>query len=208
MKIVIVDDDRLVSSSLKMIVEADDGIDVAGVGANGQEAVALYAQLHPDVLLMDIRMGGMTGLEAGEIIIGDDKSARILFLTTFDDDEYIIKALKIGAKGYLLKQNFECIIPSLKAVEAGQSVFDDDIVAKIPTLLDGGEPNLARFGLCGKEPDIIRLIAQGLSNKEIAQSLFLSEGTVRNGISVILEKLSLRSRTQLAIFYYKNKGGV
>lgn len=208
MKIVIVDDDKLVSSSLKMIIEADGGIEVVGVGANGQEAVSLYTRLHPDVLLMDIRMAGMTGLEAGEIIIGQDKNARILFLTTFADDEYIIKALKIGAKGYLLKQNFECIIPSLKAVEAGQSVFDDDIVAKIPTLLESGEPDLAQFGLCGKEPEIIRLIAQGLSNKEIAQSLFLSEGTVRNGISVILEKLSLRSRTQLAIFYYKNKGGV
>jgi Response regulator containing a CheY-like receiver domain and an HTH DNA-binding domain len=207
-KIVIVDDDRLVSSSLKMIVEADGGITAAGVGADGKEAVALYEQLRPDVLLMDIRMRGMTGLEAGEIIIGRHRGARILFLTTFDDDEYIIKALKIGAKGYLLKQNFECIVPSLKAVEAGQSVFDDDIVAKIPTLLDGGEPDLAQFGLCGKEPDIIRLIAQGLSNKEIAQGLYLSEGTVRNGISVILEKLSLRSRTQLAIFYYKNKGGV
>lgn len=208
MNIVIVDDDRLVSSSLKMIVEAGDGITVTGVGANGQEAIALYEQLHPDVLLMDIRMSCMTGLEAGEIIIGRDKSARILFLTTFDDDEYIVKALNIGAKGYLLKQNYECIIPSLRAVEAGQSVFDNDIVAKIPALLESGEPDLAQYGLCGKEPEILNLIAQGMSNKEIAQNLYLSEGTVRNGISLILEKLQLRSRTQLAIFYYKNKGCV
>jgi DNA-binding NarL/FixJ family response regulator len=207
LKIVIVDDDRLVSTSLKAIVEAGDAITVAGIGASGDEAIALYEKLHPDVLLMDIRMKNMTGLEAGEIIIGSDRDARILFLTTFADDEYIIKALKIGAKGYILKQNFERIIPSLRAVKAGQSVFDDDIVAKIPSLLGGGEPDMLRCGMTGKEPDIIKLIAQGMSNKEIAQSLFLSEGTVRNSISVILEKLNLRSRTQLAIFYYKSRGG-
>lgn len=208
LNILIIDDDRLVSTSLKAIVEADYTIAVVGIGASGEEAIELYEKLHPDVLLMDIRMNKMTGLEAGEKIIGSDSDARILFLTTFADDEYIIKSLKIGAKGYILKQNFECIIPSLRAVEAGQSVFDDDIVAKIPSLLGGGEPDMLRCGMTGKEPDIIKLIAQGLSNKEIAQRLFLSEGTVRNSISVILEKLNLRSRTQLAIFYYKNRGGV
>lgn len=207
MNVLIVDDDRLVSSSLKAIVGSDAAITVVGVGSSGEEAITLYETLHPDVLLMDIRMSGMTGLEAGKIIIEKHSGVRILYLTTFADDEYIIKALKIGAKGYILKQNFECIIPSLKAVEAGQSVFDDDIVAKIPSLLSGGEPDMARCGMTGNEPDIIKLIAQGMSNKEIAQSLFLSEGTVRNSISVILEKLGLRSRTQLAIFYYKNKGG-
>lgn len=207
MKIVIVDDDRLVSTSLKAIVESDGTITVAGIGESGGDAVALYEKLRPDVLLMDIRMRKMTGLEAGEIIISRDKEARILFLTTFADDEYIIKALKIGAKGYILKQNFECIIPSLKAVEAGQSVFDDDIVAKIPSLIGGVKPDLAQFGITGKEPEIIKLIAQGMSNREIAQTLFLSEGTVRNSISVILEKLNLRSRTQLAVFYYKSMNG-
>jgi len=206
MKIVIADDDRLVSASLKAIVETDSAVTVSGIGSSGEEAIALYEKLHPDVMLMDIRMGNMTGLEAGEKIIAKDKNARILYLTTFADDGYIIKALKIGAKGYILKQNFERIIPSLKAVEAGQSVFDDDIVAKIPSLFESGRPDMERFGISGKEPDIITLIAKGLSNKEIAQSLFLSEGTVRNSISVILEKLGLHSRTQLAIFYYKSGG--
>lgn len=208
MKILIVDDDKLVSTSLKTIIETDEDISVLGIGSNGMEAVELCEKLHPDILLMDIRMSGVSGLEAGEAILNKDRNAKILFLTTFADDEYIIKALKIGAKGYILKQNFECIIPSLKAVDAGQRVFGDDIMAKIPSLISGGAPDLSGFGISNKENGIIELVAQGLNNREIAEKLFLSEGTVRNSISVILDKLNLRGRTQLAIFYYKNKHGI
>jgi len=203
--VVIVDDDRLVGLSLKTIIEADGEIDVAGMGSSGREAVSLYDTLRPDILLMDIRMELMTGLEAGEQILRRYPEARILYLTTFADDEYIIKALKIGAKGYILKQNFESIVPSLKAVLAGQSVFGEEIIAKIPNLLSGGRTrDGASYGLTEKETEIIRLIAEGLSNREIAGALFLSEGTVRNSISVIMDKLCLKRRTQLAIFYYKN----
>ena len=205
MKIVVVDDDRLVCQSLKTIIEAEDQIEVVGLGHNGEEAIALYRQLKPDVLLMDIRMDVMTGLEAAGTILGGDKEAKILFLTTFLDDEYIIKALKLGAKGYIIKQNFESIVPSLRAVQTGQSVFGQDIVTKIPGLLNSGEQNDQNsFDLSDKEREIIDLVAQGLSNREMANSLYLSEGTVRNRISVILEKLALRDRTQLAIFFYKN----
>lgn len=205
MKIVVVDDDRLVCQSLKTIIESEENIEVVGLGHNGQEAIALYRQLKPDVLLMDIRMDVMTGLEAAGTILDGDKEAKILFLTTFLDDEYIIKALKLGAKGYIIKQNFESIVPSLRAVQTGQSVFGQDIVTKIPGLLNSGEPNDQNsFDLSDKEREIIDLVAQGLSNREMANSLYLSEGTVRNRISVILEKLALRDRTQLAIFFYKN----
>ena len=205
MKIVVVDDDRLVCQSLKTIIEAEDQIEVVGLGHNGAEAIALYRQLKPDVLLMDIRMDVMTGLEAAGTILDGDKEAKILFLTTFLDDEYIIKALKLGAKGYIIKQNFESIVPSLRAVQTGQSVFGQDIVTKIPGLLNSGEQNDQNsFDLSDKEREIIDLVAQGLSNREMANSLYLSEGTVRNRISVILEKLALRDRTQLAIFFYKN----
>lgn len=205
MKLVIVDDDRLVGLSLRTIIEAQEGFDVAGVGCSGHDAVSLYDKHRPDILLMDIRMEEMSGLEAGEIILRQYPDARVLFLTTFADDEYIVKALKMGAKGYLLKQNFESIVPSLMAVEAGQSVFGENIVAKIPSLMAaGGKTDMKAFGITDKEGDIITLVAEGLSNKEIAERLFLSEGTVRNSISVILEKLELRGRTQLAIFYYKN----
>lgn len=205
MKIIIVDDDMLVSTSLKTIIETDEDISVCGVSYSGMEAVELYEKFHPDIVLMDIRMKGMTGLEAGEIILEKNKDAKIIFLTTFSDDAYIIKALKIGAKGYLLKQNFECIIPSLKALEAGQRVFGDDIVAKLPSLIGNGRPVLSDYGISPKESEIIQLVAQGLSNREISEQLYLSEGTVRNNISIILQKLNLRGRTQLAIFYYKNR---
>ncbi|MBI4858379.1 MAG: response regulator transcription factor [Acetobacterium woodii] len=205
MKILVVDDDRLVCASLKTIIESQGDIEVIGMGHNGQEAIALYKALKPDVLLMDIRMEVMTGLEAAVVILAEEKEAKILFLTTFLDDEYIIKALKIGAKGYLIKQDFESIVPSLRAVQSGQSVFGQDIVTKIPGLMsNSAQKEQHNFDLSDKERELIDLVAQGLSNREVANSLYLSEGTVRNRISVILEKLNLRDRTQLAIFFYKN----
>lgn len=205
MKILVVDDDRLVCASLKTIIEVQGDIEVIGMGHNGEEAIALYRKLKPDVLLMDIRMEVKTGLEAAAAILATDQTARILFLTTFLDDEYIIKALKLGAKGYIIKQDFESIVPALRAVQIGQSVFGQDIVTKIPGLINQQEPrSLDCFDLSEKERELIDQVAKGLSNREIAESLFLSEGTVRNRISVILEKLNLRDRTQLAIFFYKN----
>ncbi len=205
MRVLVVDDDRLVSSSLKTILEADGEIQVVGAGSSGKEAVALYESLHPDVLLMDIRMDGMTGIEVAEILLKDNPAAKILFLTTFSDDEYIVRALQIGAKGYILKQNFESIVPSVKTVFLGQRVFGDEIITRIPPLLsESGKCDFGRFGLSDKEIEILSQVADGLSNREIAEKLFLSEGTVRNYISVILEKLKLRDRTQLAIFYYRN----
>lgn len=206
MRVLIVDDDKLVSVSLKTILEVEDDIEVVGTGCSGMEAIELYQRLHPDILLIDIRMDGLTGLEAAEAILKKDSNAKILFLTTFSDNEYIIKSLKIGAKGYIIKQNFECIVPSLRAVYTGQNVFGDDIISKIPSLLNSSSnTDFSSFGITEKELEIITLIADGLSNKEIANILFLSEGTVRNTLSNILQKLNLRDRTQVAIFYYKNK---
>ncbi|MBW7572185.1 response regulator transcription factor [Caproiciproducens faecalis] len=205
MRVLIVDDDRLVSSSLKTILEADGGIEVVGTGSSGSQAIALYGEYRPDILLMDIRMDGMTGIEVAEILLKQDPGAKILFLTTFSDDDYIIKALQIGAKGYLLKQNFESIVPSIKTVAIGQRVFGDEIITKIPAMIgDSSKEDFKKFDLSEKETEIMTQVANGLSNKEIAETLFLSEGTVRNYISVILEKLGLRDRTQLAIFYYKH----
>lgn len=205
MNIIIVDDDKLVGISLKTIIEASGEITVSAIGYNGSEAIKLYDSLKPDILLMDIRMDTMTGLDAGEQILKTHHEAKILYLTTFADDEYIIRAIKIGAKGYILKQDFESIIPALKAVDAGQSVFGEDIVAKIPSLLSQNKKmDLGDYGITEKEAEIIGLIAEGLSNREIAGTLYLSEGTVRNAISVIMDKLGLKRRTQIAIFYYKN----
>jgi DNA-binding NarL/FixJ family response regulator len=206
MKVLLIDDDKLVCSSLKIILSADPEITIVGTGNSGKEGVDLYHRLQPDVLLMDIRMEVMSGLEAGEQILSRYPEARILYLTTFLDDEYIIKALHIGAKGYMLKQNYESILPALKAVYAGQNVYGNEIIHKLPQLMNRVAEHriLGDYGITEKEIEIITRIADGLSNKEIAELLFLSEGTVRNNISTILEKLELRDRTQIAIFYYKN----
>ena len=200
----VIDDDRLVVTSLKTILEADAEIQVVGTGTSGRQAIELYHKTKPDVLLMDIRMEGMTGIKAAEKILAADPEAKILFLTTFSDDDYIVNALRLGAKGYLLKQNYESIIPSLKAVQMGLRVFGDQIITKMPLALGTDKTSTVEYDLNEKELAIITQVANGLSNKEIAQALYLSEGTVRNYISVILEKLQLRDRTQLAIFYYKN----
>lgn len=206
MKLVIVDDDNLVSLSLKTILEASGDISVLEIGKNGKEAVALYERHLPDVLLMDIRMDTMSGLEAAEIILRSYPDAKLLFLTTFSDDEYIVRALHIGAKGYILKQDFESLIPALNAVLNGQSVFGSEIVTRIPDLISQTNSyDYEAQGITEKELAIIELIAEGLSNKEIAEKLFLGEGTVRNYLSTILEKLNLRDRTQLAVFYYQNR---
>lgn len=204
MNIIIVDDDKLVCQALKTILEADGEIHVLCLGHSGEEAIELYQSYQPDILLMDIRMSGMTGIEAGEKIINQYSQAKILYLTTFADNEYIITALKIGAKGYLLKQNFDSIVPALKAVSSGQSVFGNEIVSKIPTMTWKLNEGMEDYDLTSREMEVITKVADGLSNKEIADLLFLSEGTVRNYISTILEKLNLRDRTQLAIFYYKH----
>lgn len=207
MNLLLIDDDKLVCSSLKTILSSDPDIFVAGMGYNGIDACQLYEELNPDILLMDIRMDKMTGLEAGEKILASHKDAKILYLTTFLDDDYIIKALNIGAKGYMLKQDFDGIIAALKAVEQGHNIYGTEIVNKLPNLLSHTEEPFSyeNLGITDKETEIILQIAEGLSNKEIADTLFLSEGTIRNYISLILEKLELRDRTQIAIYYYKHK---
>ena len=205
MKVLVVDDDRVVGISLKTILEAESDITVPALGRDGAEAVALYREHQPDILLRDIRMEGMNGLDAASAILAEFPTAKILFLTTFSDDEYIVRALRLGAKGYLLKQDFESIVPALHAVYGGQNVFGSEVVKKIPDILSAPkEPDMSELPLNEKEIEIMKLVAEGLNNKEIAQALFLSEGTVRNYLSSTLEKLELRDRTQLAIYYYKH----
>ena len=206
MKIVIADDDIFVSGALKTILEASGKITVAATGSDGTEAVDLYRVYQPDVLLMDIRMKEKSGLDASAEILEEFPDAKILLLTTFSDDEYIVKALKLGAKGYLLKQDYASILPALEAVCSGQTVFGTEIMSRIPELIHSGSSfHYEDYDISRRELEIIRLIADGLSNKEIASQLFLSEETVRNYLSSILDKLQLRDRTQVAVFYYKHK---
>lgn len=206
MRIVIIDDDKFVCLSLKTILQAEKDIEVVAVGTSGEEAISLYDKERPDIMLMDIQMAGMSGLEAGEQILSKHPRAKLLYLTTFSDNEYIIKALRIGAKGYIIKQNVETIPPALKAVMSGQSVFGSEIVTKLPELMSSSkEFDWADYDINEREKNVIQLVAKGLNNKEISEQLFLSEGTVRNYISTILEKLELRDRTQLAVFYLERK---
>lgn len=205
MNVIIIDDDKFVTSALKAILEASGDVTVPATGTDGSEAIELYEKYNPDILLTDIQMKGLSGLEATEAIIKKYPDARILLLTTFLDDEYIIQALKLGAKGYLLKQDYESILPALEAVYSGQSVLGTEIISKIPGLISSTSKfDYTLYDINEREINIIELIADGLSNKEIAAKLFLSEGTVRNYLSQILEKLGLHNRTQLAVFYYKH----
>ncbi|NMB15187.1 MAG: response regulator transcription factor [Gallicola sp.] len=210
MRIIIIDDDPLVCQSLKTIIEAGskqgsgEEIEVITMGENGEEAVAFYEKERPDIILLDIRMDKMDGLEAGKVILEKDPEAKILYLTTFLDGDYIVEALRIGAKGYLMKSGYESIVTALYAIQEGQRVFGDEIIEKIPGMIKQ-EKTKTIPELTKREMDLVERVAEGMNNKEIAEELFLSEGTVRNYLSIILEKLQLRDRTQLAIFYYKNQ---
>ena len=202
MNLILIDDDLLVTTALKIILEADPELHVIATGTSGAEAIMLYDIHRPDLLLLDIRMKDMSGLDAAQQILQKHPSARILLLTTFSDDEYIVKALRIGTKGYLLKQDYAHITPAIRAVYDGQTVFGDEIVQRLPDLLQKKKTvDFRKFDLSEKEVDIIRLVADGLSNQEIAEALCFGEGTVRNYLSTILNKLNLRDRTQLAIWY-------
>ena len=172
MNLILIDDDLLVTTALKIILEADPELHVIATGTSGAEAIMLYDIHRPDLLLLDIRMKDMSGLDAAQQILQKHPSARILLLTTFSDDEYIVKALRIGTKGYLLKQDYAHITPAIRAVYDGQTVFGDEIVQRLPDLLQKKETvDFRKFDLSEKEVDIIRLVADGLSHKEIVEAL-------------------------------------
>ena len=205
MRLLIVDDDPLAALSLQTILSAK-GFDVIATGHSGEEAIDLYDQLQPDLLLMDIRMDGINGLEAARRILGRHSDAKILFLTTFSDDGYIKEAISLGAMGYILKQNYENLPETLRLAASGQVIYGEGVAQKLPGLLAEqmrqGKQSAQADLLTRREAEIMALVADGKSNKEIASLLYLSEGRVRNAVSEILLKLSLRDRTQLAVYYH------
>ncbi len=205
-RVIVVDDDPFVGVSLETILNAQDDMEVIAKGTSGPEAARLYGEHGPDVLLMDIQMPEGDGISAAERILADDAGARIVFLTTFADDDYIARALHIGAKGYLIKQNVGDIAPAIRAVAAGQSVLGDEVVGHIASGAEVSVDAAARFaklGLTEREVEVVELVAQGLDNAEIAAALYMGEGTVRNHVSAILQKLQLKNRTQIAVMYYR-----
>ncbi len=213
-QLVIVDDDPFIRESLKLILDLDPDLTVIGTCGDGEE-VYRFVKEHPetDIVLMDIRMPGCDGVEGTRKLKTLDKPPAVLILTTFDDDEYIVQAIRNGANGYLLKNVPPArIVSGIKSVVEGNHLIHPDIARKLAGLLDqrdsresagGAAKRLADSGLTPAEQDIVRHIADGKSNKEIAGAMFLSEGTVKNYISEILGKLGLRDRTQIAIFYLK-----
>lgn len=216
LSVVLVDDDALVGSSLRTILEARGTVTVAALGTKGAEAAALYEAHRPDIILLDIRMPDMSGLAAGAAILATHPEARVVFLTTFADDDYIVQALRIGARGYLIKQEAAGLAEALSAVMEGQMVLGSDVTERVTALIgrptsrgtasDPGAPAAGpafAAGLTERERDIAALIAEGLDNREIARALYLSEGTVRNHISAILQKAGLKSRTQIAIAWWR-----
>ena len=215
MRVLIVDDDAFVAQSLATILSVEADIDVVGLGGSGPEAVEQYRRLRPDVLLMDIRMPLGDGLAAAERILAEDGGARIVFLTTFSDDEYIVRALKMGSRGYLVKQDVARLAPALRSVMAGVCVLEGEVLERSATMRlsarpePGGPQNKPLRGtvfaaLTDREYEVVEAVAEGLDNAEVAARLFMSEGTVRNHISSILAKLGLRNRTQVAVMYYRS----
>ncbi len=206
MRILIVDDDALIRDSLKLLLGLEEDIEVVGTAVNGQNAFEQCQKIRPDIVLMDIRMPIMDGVLGTKLIKSHFQDIKVVILTTFKDDDYIKEAIKNGAEGYILKnQSSDSIVESLRAVYKGNAVFERDIMDKLSGMLKDEKkyPKL-ELEITDREMDILKLIGDGMSNKEIAKKLYLSEGTVRNYVTTLLEKLSLRDRTQLAIFYIKN----
>jgi DNA-binding NarL/FixJ family response regulator len=202
MRILLVDDDALVLKSLQMILKAE-GIDDVYTSKNGKEAFDIYKDHKIDLVLQDIRLKDENGIDIASKLLEYDEEAKIILLTTFKDEEYINKAIKIGVKGYILKDNIDSLFQSIQTVMAGNMVLDSEVIKDIK-LMDQTKKTIEDFDISQRELDIIKLLAEGMNNKEISQTLYLSEGTVRNYISNLLDKLELRDRSQIVVFYYKN----
>ncbi len=199
-KVVIADDDPIVREGLKMILSSQQDMCVSGEAADGSEALKVCREIRPDVVLLDIRMCGGDGITAAENILAERLSAPLLF-TTFDEEDLILRALRSGISGYILKNSpAERILNAIRVVSTGGIVFQEDILKLIRERLDGQGGSRECFALLSpRETDIVKLIAEGLSNQEIADRLYISNGTVRNHISAILEKTGLEHRTQIAV---------
>lgn len=201
-RLVLVDDQNLIRQGLKALLELEPDLQVVGEAENGQAAVQSVEMLQPDVVLMDVRMPVMDGVAATREIVAHS-NAKVLVLTTFDNDEYVAAALRNGAMGYLLKDTpSEELAAAIRAVHKGYTQLGPGLVEKIMALPATSPPPIPASWteLTPREREVLKLIAAGASNREIAQTLHISEGTVKNHVTSILNRLSLRDRTQAAIF--------
>lgn len=200
MNILIVDDDPLVCQSLYLLLTKEEDFNILGTVSNGKKALEQCKTTLPDLILMDIRMPIMDGIQSTKKIKAAFPSVMIMMLTTFQDEQNIRLALRAGAKGYLLKSTpVTNMAQQIRTLQTGSSVLDETVIEQLVT------PKINRLKeLTDRENAIVERVAQGLSNKEIAEFLFLSDGTVRNTLTLIMDKLELDNRTQLAIYYLQN----
>jgi DNA-binding NarL/FixJ family response regulator len=205
-RILLVDDQRLMREGLRILLELETDLEIVGEAADGQSALDAYAQLEPDVVLMDVRMPGMDGVEATWRLRERWPDARIMILTTFDDDEYVFEGLRAGALGYLLKDvSGHDLAGAVRTIAAGGALIEPSLARRVVTEFARMAPPTrpAEDGLAeplsDREREILRLVAHGLSNREIADRLSLAHGTVKNYVTTILQKLGVRDRTQAAL---------
>ena len=205
--VLVADDQAMVRAGFRLLLDGEDGIDVVAEARNGLEAVNSAARFHPTVVLMDIRMPELDGLQATRRILAADPTARVLILTTFDLDEYIYEALKAGASGFVLKDDPpEQLIAAIRTVAAGEALLSPTVTKRVIrqfTRVARPTPSKQLADLSSREQDVFRLVARGLSNAEIAGELFISETTVKTHVTHILQKLNLRDRVQAVVLAYQ-----
>jgi DNA-binding NarL/FixJ family response regulator len=206
-RVLVVDDQSMVRAGFRMLLSGQEDIEVVAEASNGRDAVSQAARFHPTVVLMDIRMPELDGLEATRRILAADPDAHVLILTTFDLDEYVYEALRAGASGFVLKDDpAEQLIAAVRTVAAGDSVLSPSVTKRVIkqfVRIPRPDPPKELEELTARELEIFRLIADGLSNGEIAQELYISETTVKTHITHILQKLNLRDRVQAVVLAYQ-----
>jgi DNA-binding NarL/FixJ family response regulator len=208
-KILLVDDDALIRAGLRLLLETEDDLKVIGEAGDGNVAVSQVAALHPDVVLMDIQMPHLDGLEATERIAQDGHAARILMLTTFEQDEYVFRALRAGASGFVLKRiPPEELVAAVRTVAAGEALLSPSVTKRLIAAFAKQPAPAASAATAGtltdRELEVLRLLARGLSNAEIADHLVLSALTVKTHVGNLLTKLQLRDRTQAVVYAYES----